>query len=84
MVDYKTACDIAKKELRDYFKEYDSVTVTEIDEGWVFLFGKTGVKLTPAPQRLISKTSGEIRCFPIPPISNLKKLQNGKEIDFIE
>ncbi len=84
MIAYQEACKIAKKELEEYFETFNEITVTEIEEGWVFVFGKTGVDLTPAPSRLVVKETGEVRCFSIPPIAHLKKLKNGKKIEFLD
>ena len=82
MVNYQEACKIAKVELKEQLEYYDIVTVTEIEEGWVFSFGKTGKELSGSSSRLITRESGTVKCFGIPPISNLKKLKAGKKIEF--
>lgn len=79
MFTYQDACEIARRELKECFEVYDKIDVIEIDEGWIFVFLKSGVELTPSPKRLICRDSGEVKCFSIPPISNLIKMNEGKK-----
>lgn len=84
MISYSKACKIASKFHDEKCKVCNEIYVTEIPEGWIFTFNKTGAKLTPAPQILVKRDIGNVEHFPIPPISNLKKLQKGKKMKFIE
>lgn len=84
MITYKEACKIASKFHDEKCKVCNEIHVKEISEGWVFLFNKTGAMLTPAPQILVDRESGNIEHFPIPPFSNLEKLQRGKRLEYLE
>lgn len=82
MINYQEACEIAKTELKEQLECFDKITVTEIDEGWVFSFGKTDKELSGSSSRMITKENGSVKPFSIPPIKNIEKLKTGKKIEY--
>lgn len=77
---YEEAFEKAKQMIEN---EYQTVTeVVEFSDYWIFLGGakNKGETIVGVPNLKITKDTGSIEYFPIPPISNLDLLDEGISI----
>lgn len=77
---YEEAFEKAKQMIEN--KRQTITEVVELSDCWIFLGGAKNKKETivGAPNVKITKNTGLIENFPIPPISNLRLLDEGKSI----
>lgn len=78
LIDLKKACSIAKKE----FKDLELINCIDIGDKYVFSFGVNKDDVPPGlPIVCVQKENGKVSYMTIPPLENLKILENGKEIE---
>ena len=77
MITIQKACELAKKEM----KEYDIIDCVDIGDEYVFSFSLDGEIVPATPMISIAKKNGKLSYFTIPPIENIDVLNNGTKID---
>ena len=87
MIDFKKAYEIAKRIRNIDFPSLKYIYITELEDRWAFTLSVFSPEdkeyMTPAPMFFVFEEDGRVEWFTVPPIENLKLLQNGKEIGYL-
>ena len=87
MVNFKQACEIAKR-IRDLdFPSMKYIYITELEDRWIFVLSVFSPEdkeyMTPAPMFFVFEEDGHVEWFSVPPFENLKLLESGKEVGYL-